>query len=386
MKAKKIASVLMLIGMFVVVALLSSCEKQEMEEVVVTSSDQQVGEQASPDSSVALRAATLASDVTYYSTPGVGVWTANSSRNTPLKEICGTAEGGIIKAQIFFRVGNTFLIMITKQDGGVFRSPGTAYIKSGAVCGKKVAQIKYSSGKSGVLIGFTPTFTQGYEHFYPMVIDEKSGGRYYAEPILVYTQPLYLNDFGTYGKSLGSANGVDVFCNSLIYKGKVLKENQNGADHQCTKFCLRYIEQVYQEKIVHYYRASRWFYDNKNFSNFKRYNNGGSVAPRVGDILCFGKGTKDKDGKYLGHVAVIMEVSDTYVKIAQQNSGTGSKQNPQWYPIGGELERSGNTIIYPDSKFEIQGWMRYHKQWLSHQKKPLGFPRGFFLIFYIKDF
>ena len=64
MKAKKIASVLMLIGMFVVVALLSSCEKQEVEEVVVTSSNQQAGEQASPDSSVALRAATLASDVT----------------------------------------------------------------------------------------------------------------------------------------------------------------------------------------------------------------------------------------------------------------------------------------------------------------------------------
>ena len=152
------------------------------------------------------------------------------------------------------------------------------------------------------------------------------------------------------------------FVGKKLLKLNTQKENQNGADHQCTKFCLRYIEQVYQEKIVHYYRASRWFYDNKNFSNFKRYNNGGSVAPRVGDILCFGKGTKDKDGKYLGHVAVIMEVSDTYVKIAQQNSGTGSTQDPQWYPIGGELERSGNTIIYPDSKFEIQGWMRYHKQ------------------------
>ena len=57
-----------------------------------------------------------------------------------------------------------------------------------------------------------------------------------------------------------------------------------------------------------------------------------------------------------------MEVSDTYVKIAQQNSGDGSAQNPQWYLIGGKLKRSGNTIIYPDSKFEIQGWMRYHKQ------------------------
>ena len=346
MEAKKIASVLMLIGMFVVVALLSSCEKQEVEEVVVTSSNQQAGEQASPDSSVALRAATLASDVTYYSTPGTYEWTPNSSRNTPLKEICGTAEGGIIKAQIFFRIGNTFLIMITKQDGGVFRSPGTAYIKSGAVCGKKVAQIKYSSGKSGVLIGFTPTFTQGYEHFYPMVIDEKSGGRYYAEPILVYTLPLYSSNF-KYGEVLGTANGVQVLCNG--------SSNQGIGYNQCTRFCLRYIEQVYQEKIEHYYMAKDWYTDYKNFKNFKRYPNGNPVPPRPGDILVF-SGRKD------GHVAIVMEVTKTYVKVAQQNSGDGSDQNPQWYPIGGELKRSGNTVVCSDSKFKVIGWMRYQKE------------------------
>jgi hypothetical protein len=56
-----------------------------------------------------------------------------------------------------------------------------------------------------------------------------------------------------------------------------------------------------------------------------------------------------------------MEVGYDYIRIAQQNSGTGSKTSPQWYPIGGTLQRSGNTILYPDSKFEIQGWMRYYK-------------------------
>ena len=383
---KVVKSIIGLILAMFAVVVLDSCNKQENEEAEFTASEQQtLGDFQ------AVMPTARASSTVYYSTPSVGGYTPNSSRNTPLKEICGTAEGGIIRAQVIAKMGGLFCIKITKQDGSTFKSPGMAYIKSGAVYGKSVAirtKLKegYNAGDSEVLVYFNATFSMGYEHFYPMVIDAKTGARYYAEPILVYTDPLYSTDF-KYNNVLGTANGVSVLCNtSEDEEGKSHENRGVKGKNQCTNFCLRYIEQVYQEKIVHYYRASRWFYDNKNFSNFKRYNNGGSVAPRVGDILCFGKGTKDKDGKYFGHVAVIMEVSDTYVKIAQQNSGTGSTQDPQWYPIGGELERSGNTIIYPDSKFEIQGWMRYHKQRLSHQKKPLGFPRGFFLIFYIKDF
>jgi len=164
MKAKKIASVLMLIGMFAVVALLSSCEKQEVEEVIATSSNQQAGEQASPDSLVALRAATLASDVTYYSTPGVGVWTANSSRNLPIKGICGTAEGGVIKARVSRQVNGTFEVEIIKQNRGFFLGMGVAYIKAGSPCGGIVSKQNYFAFSRSIKLSFVVAFGRGYFH------------------------------------------------------------------------------------------------------------------------------------------------------------------------------------------------------------------------------
>lgn len=358
---KVVKSIIGLILVMFAVVVLDSCNKQENEEAEFTASEQQ----ALGDFQAVMPTARTGSTV-YYSTPSVGGYTPNSSRNTPLKEICGTAEGGIIRAQVIAKMGGLFCIKITKQDGSTFKSPGMAYIKSGAVCGKSVAirtKLKegYNAGDSEVLVYFNATFSMGYEHFYPMVIDAKTGARYYAEPILVYTDPLYSTDFKTYGNILGTANGVAVVCNSLIEKGKLLNANEKGENYQCTEFCVRYVNQIYKENIKHYYRASKWYTDYTNFKNFTRYSNGGDIAPRPGDILCFDKGAKDKNGNYLGHVAIIMEVGYDYIRIAQQNSGTGSKTSPQWYPIGGTLQRSGNTILYPDSKFEIQGWMRYYK-------------------------
>ena len=52
--------------------------------------------------------------------------------------------------------------------------------------------------------------------------------------------------------------------------------------------------------------------------------NSGTVALRTGDILCFTGGP----GGY-GHVAIIMEVSNTYVKIVHQNMGTVQDKKPK---------------------------------------------------------
>lgn len=182
---KVVKSIIGLILVMFAVVVLDSCNKQENEEAEFTASEQQtLGDFQ------AVMPTARASSTVYYSTPSVGGYTPNSSRNTPLKEICGAAEGGIIRAQVIAKMGGLFCIKITKQDGSTFKSPGMAYIKSGAVCGKSVAirtKLKegYNAGDSEVLVYFNATFSMGYEHFYPMVIDAKTGARYYAEPILV---------------------------------------------------------------------------------------------------------------------------------------------------------------------------------------------------------
>lgn len=49
-------------------------------------------------------------------------------------------------------------------------------------------------------------------------------------------------------------------------------------------------------------------------------------------------------------MAIITEVSANQVKIAQQNSG------PQWYPIGGVVNRMGNYLSA--NNYQVQGWLR----------------------------
>ena len=355
MKAKKIASVLMLIGMFVVVALLSSCEKQEVEEVVVTSSNQQAGEQASPDSLVALLRTFPACSVVYKSTPEVGLWTANSSRNLPIKGICGTAEGGVIKARVTRQVNGTFEVEITKQDGGFFSGPGTAYIKSGSPCGGIVSKQNYFAFSRSIKLSFVVAFGRGYFHFYPMVIDQRTGVRYYAEPVLISSSPLFdsKNEY-TQGEALATANGVTVKA-----AGKKLYD-ANELSVQCTEFCNRYYSQVYKKNIVNKGKNGghgRDWYREASAKGLDAFPNSGTVAPRPGDILCFTGGP----GGY-GHVAIIMEVANAYVKIVHQNMGTVNKKDSKTYwhePVGAKLDYDYRTkTISSPENYTVKGWLR----------------------------
>ena len=88
------------------------------------------------------------------------------------------------------------------------------------------------------------------------------------------------------------------------------------------------------------------FSDTKNFPDLARYKNGGSVAPRPGDILCLSGG--EGNG---GHVAIIMEVTKTFIKIAHQNSGD------RWDAIGASLDMKDTKVANP-SGYTVQGWLR----------------------------
>ena len=85
--------------------------------------------------------------------------------------------------------------------------------------------------------------------------------------------------------------------------------------------------------------------------------NSRSVALRTGDILCFTGGP----GGY-GHVAIIMEVTNTYVKIVHQNMGTVQDKKPKtcWHePIGAKLgyDYRTKTISSPEG-YIVKGGLR----------------------------
>lgn len=320
-----------------VVALMSSCDKSFNEPIAPVETEQIQDEDAS---SLELRS----SNITYYSTPNVGGTVPNSTVNIKGK---GTAtyHGGVLAAKLLRQNGNKFTIRISKQGGGTFNGGGIAIVTVGTVDGSVAGHKRYYPGVTHIDIEVTATFNQGAVHFYPTTKDQNSGYRYYAEPILIHTKPLYkIKSEYTYGEVLGTINGVAVKANGV-------KNQSKGGDHQCTTFCIRYYNSVYGKNYVHYFDAHKWYNDTKNFPDLDRYRNGGSVAPRPGNILCM------SGGGGLGHVAIIMEVTGSRIKIAQQNSGIPGKV---WqHAIGGELSYnpSTRTISKPDG-YTIQGWMR----------------------------
>lgn len=346
MKKFRISIFGLLVMMFAVVALLSSCEKEEAAPVVpqYRIDDAPV---PGPDPHAP----------NYFSIPREGEYTPMSSRKLTIKGAAATFQGGVIKAKISHRQGNVFFLDITKQDGSKFRNPVVVGVKSGSVYGEVHWTKEASAGESVVFTYFHARFARGYEHFYPIVMDAKTGECYYAEPILVYTDPLYANVCGE-GEVFGTANGVEVRCTG---------ENASA------DFCLRYIEKVYQEKIQNASKPKDWYTDTNNFKHFSRYPNGGDVAPRVGDILVFSSYDRLFSEEGDGHVAIVMEVTDTSIRVAQQNFSV-NVESSYWYPIGGEFQRSGNRIIdpepgnvmrgcivTPEPKHSIIGWMRYQK-------------------------
>ena len=72
--------------------------------------------------------------------------------------------------------------------------------------------------------------------------------------------------------------------------------------------------------------------------------NSGTGAPRPRDILCCTGGP----GGY-GHIAIIMEVTNTYVKFAHQNLGLVEDGKPEtdWHePAGAKLDYDYRTKTY----------------------------------------
>nr|MCU0341507.1 CHAP domain-containing protein [Spirosomataceae bacterium] len=101
---------------------------------------------------------------------------------------------------------------------------------------------------------------------------------------------------------------------------------------------------IYYKKVMGAGYNARDFYANAWRWGMTSYANGGGMAPRPGDILCFGAASANGN---FGHVEPIIEVGADYVLVARQNVWGDTH-------IGKRYARSGNRI----SAANVQGWIR----------------------------
>ena len=193
------------------------------------------------------------------------------------------------------------------------------------------------------------------------MVESSTGTRYYAEPFMMYTSPMY-NIKSSYSTSeeIGRANDVIVKAAGTYLQG-------SGLSVQCTEFCNRYYVNVYNKSTAinsagQIGNAKDW-YGYASVKGLVQVPNGS--APRPGDILCMNNYPADPNKN--GHVAIVVEVvngTNGYIKIAQQNAGKVplgvSNYDTRWeHAIGGQLSYNSSTkIITPPPGFKIQGLLR----------------------------
>ncbi len=254
-----------------------------------------------------------------------------------------------------YRIGKSsarrkYALQIYKKEGS-FQKSGTLYLKFGSLRGKIIAKKKYSAKAKSVTIYFLPDLETGVEVIYPMIIGD-NGWRSYSNPIIFYSEPM-TNQNSTNLKKLGhvfgTVNGVEVKCNGVDSEGKI---NQTIEDwrtvhiYQCVQFVRNYNNAQYGLNISGG-DAGKWFTNSTVNKHFHAYKNGGSVAPMPGDVICFN-----------GHVGIIIEVTSSYIKFAQQNGG-------RTQAIGEKIE----FTKYGSNGYTLKNWAGYYVQGWLHPKE-----------------
>ncbi|WP_051304326.1 CHAP domain-containing protein [Calidithermus chliarophilus] len=128
------------------------------------------------------------------------------------------------------------------------------------------------------------------------------------------------------GIPIGSLDGVEGFYHGLAegdsYGPNHLNDTYMGQKWQCVEFARRYYWLIYGHMLagLGYGTGAIKMYTEglkdgeMGYSGLAQYLNGSPTKPRKGDLMVFATGS-------YGHVAVVAEVSDEHVTVAQQNVG-----------------------------------------------------------------
>lgn len=160
------------------------------------------------------------------------------------------------------------------------------------------------------------------------------------------------------GYKLDSLHGVYIYYNGNFTDtfGRNTIDGYNvGLKYQCVEFVKRYYLFHYEHKMPNPWGHAKQFFNplledgaHNSDRNLYQMNNGSSTKPKVGDILIF-------DGHSFnpyGHVAIISEVSNSHVSVAQQNVGTSTREKHPFQFIDNK---------YVIGQSDVLGWLSLHK-------------------------
>ncbi|WP_147372922.1 CHAP domain-containing protein, partial [Calidithermus terrae] len=163
------------------------------------------------------------------------------------------------------------------------------------------------------------------------------------------------------GIPIGSLDGVEGFYHGLAegdsYGPNYLNKIYMGQKWQCVEFARRYYWLIYGHTLDALGRSggaikmyTEGLKDGEmGYSGLTQYLNGSPTKPRKGDLMVFATGS-------YGHVAVVAEVSDKHVTVAQQNVGIEFTTN---FPLKKTIENGKECwIVEPYKNFVPRCWLR----------------------------
>ena len=178
---------------------------------------------------------------------------------------------------------------------------------------------------------------------------------------------VYSYSNGTSGRfsSNDPINSVTVTYTEYVNGRAVAKKKTivTGYQWQCVEFGKRFfgLNNLYD---IGSGNASE-YYAKASAKGLAAYKDGGTTLPAVGDLICWGGGSGG-----LGHVAIVREVGDTYIRVIEQNRLCDSTDAD--HKIGmtvtktkdktGKLIVSKVTVdpkgVSSKSNYWTQGWLR----------------------------
>lgn len=290
----------MLVILFVMVA-FSSCDKSMDEPLVKQETPSNSKEFVAPVTRA--MAANNSFGWTCYPDPSSSY--ASSPSGSTYPGYGGSYIGGYFRASLVDNYGS-YSVMIEKADGSAFTESGTAYIKRGSLYASSIGSAQIQAGDLSVTIPVSISLDsnnasqRGVLNIWPMIIAGNT--RFFTYPIMIWTNPMFTSRSKN-GELMGYVDNVPIY-----------KNINDKKKYQCVEFCKEYYKRVYGMRIGSVGSAAKW-YNNASSHGFTAYANG-TEEPRVGDAVCWSGGSFG-----YGHIGIIIEVNDRYVKVAHQNGG-----------------------------------------------------------------
>jgi hypothetical protein len=191
-------------------------------------------------------------------------------------------------------------------------------------------------------------------------LDDEDKGLTATEINAVQKAKMRKQGMEAWGDEVGEVNGVKAYYNHNFWNEEGYRNlAKDGYDYGLKWHCVEFIRRYYHDVLSHDFttkgHAHSYFSDTtqdgeKNTErSLTQFKNGSSTRPAINDLLVFEKHSSNGN---VGHVAIVIDVSDTGITVAQQNVGTTFTESFVF------SKSKKNTWHLESTRASILGWLR----------------------------